>query len=149
MRSAVNGTLEITLVRDEVMVLIDRVANTDRGTEDQQVIPYRLILKLGSLYLEVVKPESPATAAGSIRLTEAETWLLRAKVQSGDKMASDAQFGIRLLHKLYELLIAFDANVRALPSAQDDGPTMGAEQREALTTWQREHEGDDEERQPA
>ena len=138
----------LTLNRDETMILADRVANTDVGTQDMQVAAYRLLIKLGSLYMELVSPSAGATAEGTIVVTEAEAWLLRGKVNSGEKMASDQFFGINLLRKLYALVLEFDADTDGLAVAEEAGPGMGDREREALTLWQKK-EGDDDEKQPA
>jgi len=141
-------TRTLTLNRDEVMVLADRTQNTDVGTDDMRVVAYRLLFKLGSLYLELVDPADHTVRSGDIRVTEAEAWLLRSKVQSGDKMASDPLFGVRLLRKIYQVLVEFEAAVD-MPLAESDGPAMGSGQREALSLWAKQEGEADEGLQPA
>lgn len=100
----------VALTRDEVICLTDRVANTDRGTEDMALSSYPLLLKLGGLYLELVQPDgSNSTREVAVTLSEAEIWLLRSKVTSGERSASDAMLGVKLLRKLYGALLAIDA----------------------------------------
>ena len=89
-------TALVLLGRDEVVILADRVLNTDTGTEDQQVTSYRLLLKLGSAYVDQTEPGAP-THDLPLVLTEAELWLLRSKITSGDKTANDAQFGLAIV----------------------------------------------------
>ena len=137
----------LTLNRDETMILTDRTYNGDQGTQDMQVAAYRLLIKLGSLYMELVSPSAGATAEGTIVVTEAEAWLLRGKVNSGEKMASDQFFGMNLLRKLYTIVLAFDADTDGLAVAEEAGPGMGAREREALTLWQKK-ETDDDDKQP-
>lgn len=141
----------LTLNRNEVMLLADRTLNTDVGTPDHQVIAYRLLVKLGILYLELVTPDGISTEERDVMVTEAETWLLRSKVQSGDKMGSDPLFGVRLLRKVYRLLIDFDADTDGLPVAETDGERMDREHRDNLTLWRQleQREGPDVEKQPA
>jgi hypothetical protein len=142
------GTRVLTLTRDEVMVLTDRVQNTDWGTDDMRVISYRLLIKLGSLYVEIVDPaQSDATAHGDMRVTEAEAWLLRSKVQSSDKMSSDAMFGVKLLRKLYQLLLEFEADVQ-FKVVDFEGPAMN-NVRAQLNVWKQKEEDDGREKQPA
>lgn len=139
----------LSLNRDEVMVLSDRTANTDRGTEDMPVTAYRLLVKLGALYLELVVPNSTdGTSERAVHVTEAEAWLLRGKIQSGDKMSSDSMFGIKLLRKLYKVLLEFDADAGVFPDADEEGQQMGPREREILKLWA-EKEDDDGEKQPA
>ena len=137
----------LTLNRDEILVLTDRVQNGDRGTEEMPISAYRLLLKLGSLYLETVQLDGKPAEA-TVAVTEAETWLLRSKVTSGDKLASDPLFGVKLLRKLYTLLLAFDAEVDRLPEAGEDGQQWDAWHKEALGVW-RKREDTDAEPQPA
>src|SRR5439155_16440969 len=91
----------INLNRDEIMVLTDRVLNGDSGTDEKPVRAYDLLLKLGSAYLEAVTLDGVKGPEVPIGLTEAEAWLLRAKVTSSDKMATDPLFGVKLLRKIY------------------------------------------------
>lgn len=141
----------LPLNRNEVMLLADRTLNTDAGTPDHQVIAYRLLVKLGILYLELVTTTGSSDAECNITVTEAEAWLLRSKVQSGDKIGSDPLFGVKLLRKLYRLLIDFDADTDSLPISESDGEHMDREHRENLTLWRQleQKEGSDDEKQPA
>lgn len=143
----------LTLNRDETLVLSDRVSNVEAVQPDEmRCNPLPLLLKLGALYLELVVPgENNATATGTIMVTEAETWLLRAKVNSGDKLASDPLFGIRLARKVYALLLAFDADTDSLPVAAEEGEVMDRQHKDNLAEWHqlnKEAPGDDE-KQPA
>src|SRR5688572_25696709 len=94
----------LCLTRDEIMVLTDRVQNTDVGTDEKPVRTYDLLLKLGSAYLEAVTLDGMKGPDVPIAVTESEAWLLRSKVTSSDKMATDPLFGVKLLRKLYEVL---------------------------------------------
>ena len=131
---ASSETRLLSLSRDEVIAVTDRVRNEDAGTEDQRVTAYRLLLKLASAYIEVTEPAWVSTTATvPVAVTEAEAWLLRARVSSADKLASDALFGVKLLRKLYRLLLDFndDADVGILPG-EVEGEKMTEERRAAL-----------------
>lgn len=123
----------LTLTKDECYVLTDRVKNDDYGVEDACVAPLPLLLRLGSLYLEIVLPDT-VLREGSIAVTEAECWLLRSKVTTSDKTASDQFFGLKLLRKLYGLLIEFDSEMQ-VPLSEEEGPAMTAQIKEALSKW--------------
>lgn len=104
----------LTLTASEVLLLTDRVQNTDK--DDGREIAKRLLLKLGSAYLEMVG-DSPKPGTITIHVTEAETWLARSKFNSGDRTDADSKLGIHMLRKLYTLLLAFDADVDQFPVA--------------------------------
>ena len=131
---APSETRLLSLSRDEVIAVTDRVRNEDAGTEDQRVTGYRLLLKLASAYIEVTETSWVSTIATvPVAVTEAEAWLLRARVSSADKLASDALFGVKLLRKLYRLLLDFndDADVGILPG-EVEGEAMTDDRRAAL-----------------
>lgn len=108
----------LALNRDEVLALTDRVKNDDLGHEPHSLSSYVLLLKLGSLYLELTA--DGAEGERTVHLTEAETWLLRGKVSSFDQTAHDPQFGVRLLRKLYAALLTLDAGTHVLPAVDDN-----------------------------
>ena len=116
---------------NEIMLLADRVRNEDRGTEDMPTCSYPLLLKLGSLYVEAVGVPLPIKDDIPIAVSEAEAWLLRSKVQSGDKTAADGQFGVKLLTKIYRALLAFQIDLQ-LQDADSDGAEMTIDMRNAL-----------------
>src|SRR5437870_13482048 len=103
----------LELTAEEVLVLTDRVLNQDRGTEDMSCSAYPLLLRLGSAYLEMLG-DGKQGGEISIAVSETEAWLLRSKVSSADKSPSDALFGVKLLCKLYRLLLPSNVDV-ALP----------------------------------
>lgn len=117
---------------DEIMLLTDRVRNDDRNTEDQSVCAYELLLKLGSLYVEAVGSGTPISTELVVAVSESECWLLRSKVQSGDKTARDALFGVKLLTKLYRALLAFQINLTVWPDSDSDGVDLTEDMRRAL-----------------
>jgi hypothetical protein len=110
----------LALNRDEVLTLADRVENDDPGHAPHTLSAYPLLLKLGSLYLELTEDGVESSREAAVQLTEAEAWLLRAKVSSFDQTATDPQFGVRLLRKLYAALLACDAGADVLPAAADN-----------------------------
>ena len=121
----------VSLNRDEIVYLADRVLNTDNGTEEKPLYPYDLLLKIGSAYVELTGDGSNANEAVILALTENETWLLRSKVSSFDKNASDGLFGVHLLRKLYGLLLELNVDID-IPLANEEGETMTEDRRKAL-----------------
>jgi hypothetical protein len=74
------------------------------------------------------------TGEVSVAVSEAEGWLLRSKITSGDKTASDSLFGVKLLAKLYRLLLAYNVNIE-LQSAGPEGQELTEEDKRALQQW--------------
>jgi hypothetical protein len=131
----------LSLNRDEIMVLTDRVQNGDCGTDEKPLRPYDLLLKLGSAYLECVTLDGVKGPEVPIAVTEPEAWLLRSKVSSSDKMATDPLFGVRLLRKIYEVLEQYDAGLD-LPVVEDVREERDAQSiKEALTRWRESQDG--------
>ena len=129
------------LNRDEIMVLTDRVQNTDGGTDEKRVQPYDLLLKLGSAYLEAVTLDGVKGPEIPVAVTEAEAWLLRSKVSSSDKMATDPLFGVKLLRKLYEILERYNAGLE-LHLAEGVREERDAQSiKEALARWRESQDG--------
>jgi hypothetical protein len=124
----------IELNADEVMCLSDRVLNHDAGTEEQRMSGYCLLLKLGSAFVELVGSGQKQPGTVPIAVTEGEAWLLRSKIISSDKTASDPLFGVRLLTKLYTALLAFNG-VDELPECESGDGAMTEQQKVALAEW--------------
>lgn len=130
------------LTRDEVITLTDRMQNTDCGTEEKFVRPYELLLKLGSAYLELVTVDGALHPEVPVAVTESEAWLLRSKITSMDKTATDPLFGVKLLRKLYEILERYNAGVDL-----QVGPVAEVEEKdpraikEALARWREKENG--------
>jgi len=106
--------LELTAM--EVLLLTDRVQNTDR--EDNREIAKPFLLKLASAYLEMIG-ERPREGTCTIWVTEPEAWLARSKFNSGDRCDADPKLGIHMLRKLYRILLAFDAELDHWPEATE------------------------------
>jgi hypothetical protein len=123
----------LTLTADEVLVLTDRVQNQDRGTEDMTCSAYSLLLRLGSAYVEMLG-NGKQTGEIPIAVSEEEAWLLRSKVTSADKSASDPLFGVKLLTKVYQILLAYNVDV-ALPDPGGSDDDFTDERRAALRRW--------------
>ena len=128
-----SNTRLMTLTRDECVILTDRTKNDDYGVEDACVAPLPLLLRLGSLYLEIVTTDG-VQHEGSIAVTESECWLLRSKVTSFDKTATDPLFGVKLLRKIFLILIQFDSEM-PLVLSREEGPAMTAQAKAALAKW--------------
>ena len=127
----------LVLTRDECYVLTDSVYNQDYGIDEQWVNVRVLILKLASLYLELVKIDAPNNEA-TIWVTEPETWLLRSKMNTSFKTSNQQHLGIQLLRKLYEVLLQFDAETSDLLIAEEI-ETMSPERKESLRLWNEAH----------
>jgi len=123
----------LNLTADEVLVLTDRVQNTDRGTEDMSCSAYPLLLRLGSAYIEMLG-EGKRAGEIPIAVSEAEAWLLRSKISSADKSSADALFGVKLLCKLYRVLLAYNTDL-PLPESEDADDEFTDERRAALRRW--------------
>ena len=106
--------LELTAM--EVLLLTDRVQNTDR--EDNREIAKPFLLKLASAYLEMIG-ERPREGTCTIWVTEPEAWLARSKFNSGDRCDADPKLGIHMLRKIYRILLAFDAELDQWPEATE------------------------------
>jgi hypothetical protein len=131
----------LSLNRDEIMVLTDRVQNGDCGTDEKPLRPYDLLLKLGSAYLESVTLDGVKGPEVPIAVSEPEAWLLRSKVSSSDKMATDPLFGVRLLRKIYEVLERYNDGLD-LPVVEDVREERDAQSiKEALTRWRESQDG--------
>jgi hypothetical protein len=124
----------LELNAEEVMCLSDRVLNHDAGTEEQRMSGYCLLLKLGSAFVEMVGSGQKKAGTVPIAVNEGEAWLLRSKVISSDKTASDPLFGVRLLTKVYTVLLAFNG-VDGLPECESGDGAMTEQQKVALAEW--------------
>src|SRR5438552_2508319 len=123
----------LELTAEEVLVLTDRVLNQDRGTEDMGCSAYPLLLRLGSAYVEMLG-DGKKGGEVPIAVTEAEAWLLRSKVTSGDKSQSDPLFGVKLLCKIYRVLMTYDSGL-TLPEADGGDDEFTDERKAALRRW--------------
>jgi hypothetical protein len=121
----------LSLTADEVMVLCDRTLNTDRGTEDMPVTSYSLLLRLGSAYVDMLG-DGKREGELSVAVTESEAWLLRSKITSGDKSSSDSLFGVKLLTKIYRLILAYNDETPEMPLADTDGEQLTEDMKRAL-----------------
>lgn len=124
----------IFLTADEVLVLTDRVRNDATGTEPHTLQAFPLLLRLGSAYVDMLG-DGRREGVISVAVSESEAWLLRSLVVSGDKSSSDALFGVRLLTKLYKILLAYNDPAPDLPAAETNGQEMTAADRAALNRW--------------
>lgn len=139
-------TILLTLNCPETMILSDRLQNSDHGfgSRDELSSPLHLLIKMASLYVDLVEPSaSPNSREGSIAVTEPEAWLMRSKIQSSDKFGSDNFFGIKLLRKIYQVLIEFDAGVDELLIAPNTGGDL-VERRSRFEQWKQQERGNDE-----
>lgn len=118
----------LELSRDEVAYFLDSLGNkevdagnADAWHPDDKLIGRPLIVKLGSIFCEEVEYEC-------LSVTEAEVWVLRAKVQCSSLGPLTKQpIGVGLMLKLYPLLSEFDALVHwGLEGVPDADPDAGS-----------------------
>ena len=124
----------LLLTADEVLILADRVRNEDAGTDPHGLSAFPLLLRLGSAYLEMVGDGHRRDGVVQVAVSEAEAWLLRSKVSSADKTATDALFGVKLLSKLYRVLLAYNA-VMDVPEAGGVDDEFTDDRRRALRRY--------------
>ncbi len=135
----------ITLNRDEVILISDRIINNECGTMEKPVDIYKLLIKVGSLYIDLVDPYNPTQVRESvIGISESEAWLLRSKVSSGDRVQSDSSIGVKLLRKIYRILIDFDLedDIPALVSTDEPGISMDSQRKNSLSEWKEREKND-------
>lgn len=128
---------ELSLTWEEVMLLTDRIANTDsfEGSGAKE-----LILKLGSAYVESIEESGGKPGEIPIVVTEPEAWLLRSKVNSLDKMPNRPQLGVSLLRKIYRVLLSYNSTVDLpVTSARDEIDCHAVQ--EAMARWRQSLDG--------
>ncbi len=126
------STRPIQLTRDETMLLSDRIRNDEQGIDGQRVDGILLLLKLGSIFLEVTLTSWDFQRTVPLAITEAEAWLFRSRVTTGDKTAGDSLFGVKLLRKIYAVLLEFDAAEIGPDASDEEGAIMTEDQKQAL-----------------
>jgi hypothetical protein len=99
----------IDLTAHETMWLLDRVRTEDQGTEEMRLISYRLLARLGSLFLELVQDDHEIEGTLPVVLTEAELWWCKDRVFTLDAYGSDKLFGVRLLRKIIAGLLSLES----------------------------------------
>jgi len=118
-------SLVIALTGKEVVYLTDSILNKDIAeglSEKEAYMPLArpLLLKLASLFTELVSETGVLPGPVDIAITEEEAWLLRTKVRSGDILQDGTPIGISLLCKLYNLLIEFNNELNDLQFGEID-----------------------------
>ncbi len=132
-----DGTLSLNAI--EIMLLADRVQNSDVGEKGQEVTSFHLLEKLGSAYLEMVGPEKLQDGEVPLVFTEAELWLLRSRVSSLERgTENDPHFGIHLLRKLYAAILKTQAPRFLSADEEDDSDKDSVKSR--LVRWEAETE---------
>lgn len=124
------STQPIELSAMAVMILCDRIQNTDK--DDGIDVAKPLLLKLGSAYCEMVLPDKPKAGTVTIEITEREAWLIRSRVNSGDRVDSEPKMGVTILRQVYAALLAFDADL-SLPDT--DGAYRTLAEAKQQQTW--------------
>ena len=101
----------LSLNADEVILLLDRLVNGNTvKTIEDELSPLRiLVVKLGSLYTELVFPDRKLDYPVDIAVSEAEAWLLRSHVKTPDvALDGKTNIGINLNRKLLGILVQFE-----------------------------------------
>lgn len=98
----------LSLTADEILVITDRVRNDAVGVEPHGLSAFPLLLKLASAYLDAFGDGTKRAGEIPVSVSEAEVWLVRSLISSGDKSPADVLFGVNLLCKIYRALLAFN-----------------------------------------
>jgi hypothetical protein len=98
----------IELTADEVMLLCDRIHGEDVGTPDQRVVSYRLLAKLGSVFLELVQDDHKEPGTVEVVLSEPELWWCRDKTSAHDRTADNPLLGVKLTRKLFAAILSLE-----------------------------------------
>lgn len=106
----------LLLSADEVMVLSDRLRSPMQTQEGGPV--FGLLLRLGSVYVELVGSGERKEGQRSVMVSEAEAWLMRDLLSSADRLDKSPRLGIELITKLYQLLAACNTEPLDLPDAE-------------------------------
>ena len=131
----IERTRSLSLTGLEVVWLSDAVRNakTIKEHEDEPSCVEPLVLNLGSAYLELCTSEGIAEGPVEIAVTEAQCWLMRALVRTGD-LAIDGKtnVGVPLLTKLYGLLMQFASELDDLEVGAYDGAVLSEDAKRDL-----------------
>lgn len=121
----------------EVVFLTDSINNDDVACslpDAHKHLAYDLLLKLGSAYCEVMFIDGVRDVVVPIAFTEAEGWLLRAKVKSFDVDSLNVNIGIGLLKKLYPFILSF----HTVELNFFDAPAVDEEVKARYAKWRQE-----------
>ena len=106
-----SGDTQISLTRDELVWLNDRISGKDIGYDGTALFPaldpnlYReLRLKIASGFVQALSSHDPL----EMRFQESELWVLKDKIMADDVKPSDKEFGLRLVRKICEALLELD-----------------------------------------
>lgn len=104
-------TLALSLTGLEVVHLVDSLHNgattPDKEAELAELRP--LIVNLAKLYRELVSVEGIKPGPLVVKVTQAQCWLMRSRVRTGDiGIDGTTNIGIPLGLKLYDLMLRFD-----------------------------------------
>lgn len=124
----------LSLTADEIMLLTDRIQAADVGVEPHGLSAYPLLLRLGSAYLDAFGDGTKREGTIPLSVSEAEAWLLRSKVSSGDKSPSDALLGVKLLCKIFRVLLAYNP-LMEVPEAGGVDDEMNEDRKRALKRY--------------
>lgn len=124
----IDPTRPLELTGLEVVFLTDAISNRDvaEGLPDKDAyypLARQTLLLLGSTYCELVSADGILNGPVTLYVTQEMAWLLRGKVKTGDVGVDGVVLGHGLLCKLYELLLAFNADVD-MPVSKDEGEAM-------------------------
>ncbi len=105
--------LILRLNGEEVLLLCSRIKNSDVDFATGTPIAANLLLKLFSVFNELVTEEGFNMQEKPVSLTEKELWLLRSYVSPSDRISDiNPLLGIRLMRKIHELLIQANCDFR-------------------------------------
>lgn len=140
------------------------VGDTEEGNPQsaslytERLIGRSLLLKVGSLYVDFSELtngfdfENPSRYQGEespIMITEAEAWLLKSKVRTGDMgLDNQTNIGVNLTRKIFEVLMSFNGiEIPMITRADEDGDKVFTSDDARELRWNQEFEAlEDEER---
>lgn len=131
----------ISLTAEEVIWLIERVANDDFGGDEDgyEVDPYNLITSLAKSYVEIIPKifaDEEIEGEYSVPVTLAELWVLREKVSNFDTTPEGEKLGMKLLLKIYSAILkagdddAFLASLSHAMGSEGHSPRKSGDDKE-------------------
>lgn len=110
----------LLLSAEEVILLVSRIKNEDRAFETRESIAKQLLLKIFSVFNELIQDGGPISGISPIGVDEKELWLIRQYVQPADKAPSGRLIGVPLLRKIHQLLIDFNTELEIEAGSVDE-----------------------------
>lgn len=105
--------LILRLNGEEVLLFCNRIKNSDVDFATGTPIAGNLLLKLFSIFNELVTDQGFDVQEKPVCLIEKELWLLRSYVSSSDRISDrNPLLGLRLMRKIHALLLQANCDFR-------------------------------------